>query len=294
MNPAEPLEAATAPLFVPATRPERFVKALNSGAELVIVDLEDAVAFSEKDAAREILRERIPELAGQGPLGVRVNSARSEHLRRDVEVIGDIAESLSFVVLPDVQRADDVLLLQDLLRSAGGEAAAGIPLLALIESSAGILHAPEIARLVGVRRLALGAADLSEEWEIEPSEEEREFDIARQQLVIASRAAGLNGPLDSPHMNVGDAAGLSRRTAAVAGLGVRGKLCIHPDQVAEVQSAFVVSAAEYGRLKRLIESFEQAESRGDASVRLPDGDFVDYPVYRRAVKKVLAYERVHH
>lgn len=291
------LEAVVAPLFVPATRPERFAKALTSGADAVIIDLEDAVASAEKGTARQILREQVPGLGGaDAPLGVRVNGAATEHLTEDAALVAALADDLDFLVLPEVQGPQDVGRLQELLgastheRTAEPRAVETLPLLALVESSAGLLNAPAVAQLPAVRRLALGAADLSEEWEIEPSPEEREFDVARQHLVIASRAAGLNGPIDSPHMNVRDAGGLSRRTAAAAGLGVKGKLCIHPSQVAAVQEAFLVSAEEHQRLQELIRVFEQAESAGDSSVRMPDGGFVDYPVYRRAVKQVAAYE----
>lgn len=304
------LDAVVSPLFVPATRPERFAKALASGADAVIIDLEDAVASSEKANARQVLREHVPGLRAEVPLGLRTNAANTEHLAEDVALASALALHLDFLVLPEVQGPDDVRRLGELLAAqeesrdqlegsaASAEpavrtrgAAVALPLLALIESSAGLLAAPAVAQLPAVRRLALGAADLSEEWEVEPSFEEREFDVARQHLVIASRAAGLNGPIDSPHMNVRDAEGLSVRVAAAAGLGVRGKLCLHPSQVATVQEAYVVSAGEYARLKELMETFEQAEAAGNSSVRLPHGGFVDYPVYRRAAKQVATYEK---
>ena len=304
------LDAVVSPLFVPATRPERFTKALTSGADAVIIDLEDAVAASEKGNARRILREHVPGLEARVPLGLRTNAANTAHLADDAALAAELVPHLDFLVLPEVQGPEDVRRLEELMAAAGDsawelsdstEGASGgsspqgagvvLPLLALIESSAGLLTAPAVAQLPAVRRLALGAADLSEEWEVEPSAEEREFDVARQHLVIASRAAGLNGPIDSPHMNVRDAEGLGERVAAAAGLGVRGKLCLHPDQVATVQEAFLVSAEEYARLRDLMAAFEQAEAAGSSSVRLPDGGFVDYPVYRRAAKQVAAYEK---
>lgn len=305
------LDAVVSPLFVPATRPERFAKALNSGADAVIIDLEDAVALSEKSSARRILREQVPKLEARTPLGLRTNAANTEHLGEDAALAAELAPHLDFLVLPEVQGTGDVRQLEELLAVAAkssGEPAddmaenmeadspargAGVvlPLLALIESSAGLLAAPAVAQLPVVRRLALGAADLSEEWEVEPSLEEREFDVARQHLVIASRAAGLNGPIDSPHMNVRDADGLRRRVAAAAGLGVKGKLCIHPGQVLMVQEAFLISAEEHARLRELMDAFEQAEAVGNSSVRLSGGGFVDYPVYRRAAKQVATYER---
>lgn len=305
------LDAVVSPLFVPATRPERFAKALNSGADAVIIDLEDAVALSEKSSARRILREQVPKLEARTPLGLRTNAANTEHLGEDAALAAELAPHLDFLVLPEVQGTGDVRRLEELLAVAAkssGEPAddvaenmeadspargAGVvlPLLALIESSAGLLAAPAVAQLPVVRRLALGAADLSEEWEVEPSLEEREFDVARQHLVIASRAAGLNGPIDSPHMNVRDTEGLRRRVAAAAGLGVKGKLCIHPGQVSMVQEAFLISTEEHARLRELMDTFEQAEAVGNSSVRLPGGGFVDYPVYRRAAKQVAAYER---
>lgn len=290
------LELLRAPLFVPATRPERFSKALASGADAVIIDLEDAVAHSEKDAARQVLREALPGLADRGrPVGVRINAASSEHLGADVELLGEVAEHLDFLVLPEVSGVHDLEALGGTRdpAAAPSNASSQLPVLALIESSRGLLEAAAIAAAPRVRRLALGAADLAEDWRIEPSVEEAEFDHARQHLVIASRAAGLAGPLDTPHMNVNDDDGLARRTRAVAQLGMQGKLCIHPGQVQTVLSGWVVSVQQHDQLRELVEVFEQAERSGNSSVRLDDGSFVDYPVYRRALRQIQAFEEHH-
>lgn len=288
------LESIITALFVPAMQPDRFEKALSSGADAVIIDLEDAVASATKSAAREILRERLPYLDRRVPLGVRTNAMATAHVGLDVALVADVIGSLDFLVLPEVQGPGEVHEFLTMLRSVSSpEAVEPLSILALIESSAGLLNAPAIASVPEVRRLALGAADLAEEWDVAPSAEGREFDFALQQLVVASRASELNGPIDSPHMNVQDHAGLSRRAASAAGLGVKGKLCIHPAQVDPAAAAFVVSEHEYLRLQEVIEVFVRAEATGDSSVRLRDGSFVDYPVYRRAFRQVAAYEKVH-
>lgn len=288
-------DAFQAPLFVPGSRPERFTKALSSGADGVIIDLEDAVAAAEKQNARTALLRTVPGLrVEQGrddvvpPLGVRVNGPETDHLARDVAMIADLVNHLDFVVLPQVRAAEDIDTLSKHLLGI-----TELPVIALIESSRGLLNAADIAQSPGVRRLALGAADLSEEWEVQPSASEAEFDHARQMLVIASRAAGLNGPLDSPHMNVQDVEGLQMRMRASAQLGMTGKLCLHPRQVPAVRESLVVTAREYERLCGLISDFEASESAGEASIRLADGSFVDYPVYRRALAQVRAYHEVH-
>lgn len=284
------IDKITAPLFVPATRPERFEKACQSGTDAIIIDLEDAVAASEKQAARETLRRELPTLvSGSVLVGVRTNSTATEYFPDDAALLADLTEFVDYIVLPEVHGTNDLKFLQQRLNLSDDP----LPVLALIESSTGLINAPSIAEFPTVRRLALGAADLSNEWEVEPSPSGAEFDHARQQLVISSRAAGLNGPLDTPHMNVRDTGGLAARMEPVMQLGMKGKLCIHPSQVDTVRQAFLVSPEEYSRLTELMRVFKEAESAGNASIQLEDGSFIDYPVYWRALKHVEAYEQFH-
>ncbi|GFZ92893.1 HpcH/HpaI aldolase/citrate lyase family protein [Nesterenkonia alkaliphila] len=284
------LDQLTAPLFVPATRPDRISKACVSGADAIIIDLEDAVAKSEKATARNLLRQQLPSIhTGAVPVGLRINSVAAEHFPADAELAAELQDLLDFVVLPEVQGPDCLQSLDDKLGTPPDK----LPILALIESSRGLINAAEIAEHPTVRRLALGAADLSNEWEIEPTPGAVEFDYPRQKLVIASRAAGLNGPLDTPHMNVRDREGLAQRMPAIVRNGMKGKLCIHPDQVATVRRAFLPTDQEYSRLCTLIDAFEKAEAEGVASIRLIDGSFIDYPVYQRAKKHIASYDAFH-
>ena len=293
------IDRIAAPLYVPATSPERFPKAINSCADAVIIDLEDAVAASMKDSAREVLRRELPVLmAAQGNLpgnktavGIRINSAATDLMDEDVRLLASIRQYLDFVVLPEVQSADDLVKLRDLLEPS--EIPSPLPVVALIESSLGLLNAAAIAEFPSVRRLGLGAADLSKEWEVEPSPEETEFDFARQMLVVASRAARLVGPLDNPHMNVQDTEGLTRRVYAIAGLGMKGKQCIHPKQTETVLRTFLISTEEHARLTSIVKAFEEAEKRGVSSIQMHGGDFVDYPVYYRAKKQIAIYDEKH-
>jgi citrate lyase subunit beta / citryl-CoA lyase len=282
------IDETTTLLFVPADRPDRFEKACRSGADAIIIDLEDALAASQKDAARATLRRELPTLDSQKVLvGVRVNSAATTYLPQDAALLAELADHVDFVVLPEVQGTEDLQFFEKHLN--GGKD--NLPVLALIESSRGLINALEIAEYPAVRRLALGAADLSHEWQIEPTGAGEEFDHARQHLVIASRAAGLNGPIDTPHMNVQDRDGLAARMEPVVQLGMKGKLCIHPSQVDTIQKGFLVTDEEYYRLKELINIFEEAEGKGNASIKLEDGSFIDYPVYRRALRHVASYEQ---
>ena len=284
------IDEITTPLFVPANRPERFEKACQSGADAIIIDLEDAVAGSEKQAAREALRRELPTLvSGSVLVGVRTNSTATEYFPDDTALLAELIECVDYMVLPEVHSTADLEILQQHLNLSDDP----LPVVALIESSRGLINAANIAEFPTVRRLALGAADLSNEWEIEPSPSGTEFDYARQQLVIASRAAELNGPLDTPHMNVRDTQGLALRMESVTQLGLKGKQCIHPNQVDTVRQAFLVSSEEYSRLTELVRVFKKAEGRGNASIQLEDGSFIDYPVYWRALKHVEAYEQFH-
>lgn len=268
--------AAVSYLFVPASRPERFEKALSSDADAVIVDLEDAVAVAEKDAALEHLRAAL----GAGlsrPVHVRINAADSAWFERDVAFLAGLADAeraqLAGVLVP---KAEDAATIARVHEAAGP----GIPLVALIESAAGVVRVREIAGAPGLARFGVGAADLSFDLDVEIVSST--VDAVYAQLVIESRLAGLAGPVASPPFEIRDLDVVAREAVRLRGLGATAQLCIHPAQVAPIHAGFLPSAERVEWARRVVAA--AAETDGAAQV---DGQMVDKPVRERA-ERILA------
>lgn len=264
-----------APLFVPADRPERFAKAAASDADAVILDLEDAVAAGAKDQARAHLSEDFtglpasPRLPVPVRIWVRINAYGTPWHAADVAAVARLAPAA--VVLP---KAEDAATC-----SAVAEAT-GIPVIALIESARGLAHARAIAAAKGVRRLAFGSIDFCADLGCAHLREA--LLPARVELVLASRLAGIAAPLDGVTVQLDDPAPSHEDAAYARALGMTGKLCIHPKQIAQVLRAFAPSAEDIDWARRVIISGEGAVS--------VDGAMVDEPVRIRA-RAILAEAR---
>jgi citrate lyase subunit beta / citryl-CoA lyase len=281
------MPALRAVLFVPGDRPDRIPRAAASGADCAIIDLEDAVALSAKERARAGAVSGISAVPRTGcPLGVRVNALATGLLPDDVAALGSVWPLLSFIVLPMVPDPVTVRTVAGILADADEQAGAGAPgprLIPLVETAQGVLAAAAIASAhPRVHTLAFGPADLSCELGVTPTAEGTELLHARSQLVLAAAAAGREAPLDGPWLDISDLDGLRRSAAAARDLGFSGKQVIHPAQVAAVLEAFSVSDDELAWASAVDAAFTAAQARGVASIKLPDGTFVDYPVACRA------------
>ncbi len=273
-------------LFVPATRPDRVDKALKTGADGVIMDLEDAVAHALKAEARATAQKTIAEHA-QRRLMVRVNALGSGHNRKDLEAV--VQPSLCSIMLPKVESAEH---LQEVHRRlVDRERARGMPpgsigVLALIESARGVQEvfrifsealAPERACLA-----AFGAADYSLDVGINLSRDGAELHYPRSRIAVACRAAGKEPPIDTPFMiDLKDIDALRADALRAKQLGFQGKLCIHPSQVGPCNEIFSPTAAEIEHARRVVAAFEKSESEGIGALQL-DGKFIDYPVVERS------------
>jgi citrate lyase subunit beta/citryl-CoA lyase len=277
LNGAVTTASAVTALFVPGDRPERFSKAAASGADVVIIDLEDAVAEDSKSKA---LAAAVAALTPNGEHGtaavralVRTNPAGSATHDEEIHTLLSLAalpgHGLLGVVVP---KAEDVSLLHALARTLPHELA----FVPLIESALGAVHALEIASIDAVTRLAFGAIDFA--LDIDADGGDRFLDHARAQLVLVSRAAGVAAPLDSPSVEIKDVAMLVESARTARNFGFGGKLCIHPAQLAPVAGAFTPTEAEI----RWAESVVGAEG---AAAQIA-GQMVDRPVIERA-KKIL-------
>ena len=267
------LEAARTFLFVPADRPERFAKAAASGADIVILDLEDAVAPEHKELAR---RHAATALASGIASGVRINGVESFWFDDDCAAI---AATACVVVLPKSQSQRDIRAL---------DAALARPpvVLALVETAAGILAALEIAQCLPVVRLALGSLDLAAELGVAPTNRVA-LASARSQLVLASSAARIAPPVDGVTESIDDEAELADDIAYARGLGFTGKLCIHPRQVAPTSRLFDPTRGEVEWAEAVVGA---ALGAGAAGVVVIDGRMVDRPVVERA-KRILSRRR---
>lgn len=275
-------------LFAPGDHERRVAKVFEVGADAAILDLEDAVANARKVAARPLVRAAMQRPHTSRGY-VRVNGAHTEYCFGDLMEV--IRAGLDGIVLPMVESAQQVQTVDWVITQVereNGLPAGGVDLIPLIETAAGLRAIDEIARAVPrVRRLAFGAGDFTLDLNVRWTAEESELYAARTTIVIASRAAGLEPPIDSVWPHLQDPEGFKRSSALAAGLGFQGKLCIHPSQVPVVNELFAPTPAEVAQARRIVEAFDEAEKKGLAAIQV-DGQFVDYPVVYRA-RRVLDF-----
>lgn len=262
--------AARSWLFVPATRPERFAKAAASGADLVVVDLEDAVPPEKKADARAAATDW---LAHGGEAAVRVNPADSEQHANDVAALAGL-RGVRAVMLPMTASAAAIARMHDRL----GPDVALVP---QIETALGLVRVVDLAGAPGVVRLAFGHIDFA--FDIDASPEPEAMAWARSSLVVASRAAGLAAPVDSITADLDDEEATRGDAVRARSLGFTGKLCVHPRQVAAVNEAMTPTAEEIAGAERVL----AADTGGAVRV---DGQMVDAPVVARA-RRIMARAR---
>jgi citrate lyase subunit beta / citryl-CoA lyase len=272
------LDEVTAWLYAPASRPELFAKA-RAAADGVVVDLEDAVLPSERAGARANLSrvEHSPET----PVVVRVNPVGSDDFLLDVEAVTPLVRAGAV----EAVRVTKVTTLADV--DAAAEAVADWPverpLICQLESARGVREAFAIAEHPAVAGIMLGEADLRADLGLPrgaagiPG-----LTLARQTVVLASRAAGLPAPVASAFTQLDDAEGLRADTAALRDLGFHGRSCLHPRQVGVVREVFAPTADDVAWATAVVAAAEDAGRRGRGATTLDDGSFVDPAVERRA------------
>ncbi|MFD9501652.1 HpcH/HpaI aldolase/citrate lyase family protein [Streptomyces sp. NPDC060035] len=262
-------------LYVPGDRPEVVRKALGSGAHVVIVDLEDAVAPDRKEYARaattELLSDPVTADSSAVPVHVRV------HGEDDVTALAGLP-GLSGMRLPKITHAASVHHVAAL--------APGVPLYPLLESALAIEHAYSIASAHHeVRGVALGEADLRADLGVR---DDAGLDWPRSRLVVAARAAGLDPPVMSVFPDVKDMSGLRSSCAHGRGLGLLGRAAIHPRQLSVIERAFRPTTQEVEAAEQIVEA-----SRTQAgALALPDGRFVDAAVVATAQRTLALAGRV--
>jgi len=251
-------------LFVPATRTDRVAKAQAARPDAVILDLEDAVPISDKAVARDAASR---DLRGAAGVFVRVNGPETEWFEEDLKLCAAIGAG--GVVVP---KAED----PEHLRHATQRLPAGVPVLPLIETARGFANLAALCAVPWVQRLVFGSIDFQVDLGITGEGEELLY--FRSELVLASRLAGLQPPVDGVTVEINDTRVVRNDALRAKRLGFGGKLCIHPKQVAPVNECFYPSAEEIAWAKRVVEA-AAAASGGAVSV---DGKMVDRPVILRA------------
>lgn len=261
-------------LYVPGDRPDRVAKALAAGADVVIVDLEDAVAPSSKDLARNALGEALTGRDAGGPaVQVRVNAAGSPWQDDDLAAVAALDGEVG-VRVPKVESAAQVA---DIASRVPGR-----PLHALIESAMGVERAFEIAS-AGVASIALGEADLRSQLGL-PRGAAGEPGLAwtRSRMVNAAAAAALPAPQMSAYTDVRDLDGLAASCAGGRALGFLGRTAIHPAQLPVIRAAFTPSPEEVARAREIVERVGSAAADGSGTVVLADGTFLDVAMLAQA------------
>ena len=280
-------------LFAPGNRPRFLEKVGHAGADAVILDLEDAVPIAEKEATRPAVRAAVSAIT-TCPVYVRINplvaATGFSQAIGEADLQAVVCADLGGVILPKAETADDVqradAILRDLERQQG-LTEGGIDLIPIIETALGLHHAFDIAAAgTRVKRLAFGAGDFTRDIGVSWSRREIESQHARGALVIASRAAGIEPPLDSVWVRLPDQRGLERSAKLVKQMGFQGKMAIHPSQVEPINAIFSPTADEVAFARRVVEAFQLAEADGLAAIQL-DGQFIDYPIVE-AAERLLA------
>jgi citrate lyase subunit beta/citryl-CoA lyase len=254
-------------LFAPGHNAKLLSKVFDAGADAVMLDLEDAVPPEAKATARTMVADALAE----HPAWVRVNAARTELCEADLKAVADRAYGIR---IPKTESPEDVAWVT--------ERAPGKPIICAIESARGVLAAQEIAAAPGVRHLAMGGVDLQRD--LHAGNGNLHTLYVRSHLVVVSRAAGLEPPIDSVYPRLDDESGLREQAEFARSLGFFGKSAIHPRQLPILHEVFTPSHEEVAWAREVVRAFDAS---GGAAFQLPDGEFVDLPVAQRA-RRILA------
>ena len=275
-------------MFMPGNNPAMLQNAGIYGADTVIFDLEDAVAISEKDAARHLVHNAIKYLSYPCEIAVRINHIQTPFGLDDLRVV--LPAKPDLIRLPKAESAADIKTIDDIITQAEQEQGfdpGSIRMMAAIETAKGLMNAYEIAtaspRMVA---LAIGGEDFIADLKTTRSKEGWELFVARSQLLLAARAAGL-AAIDSVFTDANDEVTFIAETKMIKQLGFDGKSVINPRQIRLVQEIFTPTQKEIVHAERVLVAYKEALERNSGVIAL-DGKMIDTPIVTRA-ERVLAY-----
>jgi citrate lyase beta subunit len=277
LNPADGL---TTILFVPGSRPERFAKALASGADMVCIDLEDAVASDDKSSARDAALAALASDA-TGRLAIRINGVNTADGLRDILALRELGDLPPLIFVPMVEDAAQVALVRSVLAIEDER------LVPLIETGRGLRGASEIAAAPAVAAVMFGGGDLSSELGV--ALEWEPLAVARAQLIIACAGARVSA-IDVPYVRLDDEAGLREEALRAKTLGFSAKAAIHPSQVPGIADIFRPTEAEADEARRALDAYRSA---GGRAIR-HEGRMLEAPLIRRYQAIVAKWEKQGH
>ena len=279
-------------LFAPGNHARRVEKALTLNSDVIILDLEDAVAISEKVATRGKVVNAL-QVPRNGLGYVRINAYDTDYCFGDLLVV--VTEGIDGIILPKVETVAQLQAIDWVvtkLEQEKGLNVGQIDIIPIIETGQGLLNVDEIsASGTRVKRLSFGAGDYTKDMAMRWTRDESELMHARAKIALASRAAGLEAPIDTVWVHIKETEGCVRSAEMVRNMGYQGKLCIHPDQVDPVNKVFTPTIEEISFAEKVIKAFEEAESKGLASIQV-DGYFVDYPIVDQAKRTLKIIKEV--
>ena len=276
-------------LFLPGNAPNMLINGPSLGADAVILDLEDAVAPSEKDAARLLVRNTIQYMDFHGcEIIVRINAIDSPFWQRDLDEI--LPRKPDLILLPKTSRAQDVLEVDAYMARAEarlGLAPDAVRLMPLIETALGVENAFSIASASGrVAAMLLGAEDLTADLRCKRTREGREIEYARTRLVTAARAANVD-VYDTPFTDVNDDEGIRADAALAKALGFTGKAAVSPRHVEVINQVFSPTEREIDYAYEVMDAIRRAKAQGKGAVALY-GKMIDAPIVARAEQTIAA------
>jgi citrate lyase subunit beta/citryl-CoA lyase len=271
-------------LFVPGNDPDKLRKALASLADVVIICWEDAVAASQKEAARELTRATLANTSAHPRVVLRINSAKTEEYPKDIAALDGLP--VSAIMLAKVSEPGELIHLASL----------GHTIIPLIESALGVENAFQIAKAHPlVERLVLGTMDLMADLWAQWEPDGISFLYSRSRVLNAGRAAGLAGSIDGVYPLIGDLDGLHQEAMTARKMGFVGKLLIHPRQIEVVQKVFTPSPEEIEEARQTIVIFGEAVAAGRSAIRIGDR-MVDPPmiIWAQNILRLAGLEVNHH
>jgi len=253
-------------LFVPGHNAHMLEKALDSEADVVIVDWEDAVPPTKKEEARVVVRETLTKFSSRPRLVLRINGIQTLHYARDLAALEGLP--ITGIMLPKVSTSEEV---QDPARL-------GLPLIPTLESALGVENAFQIAMAHPlVERLALGSMDLIADMGAQWRTDGECIQYPRMRMLMAGRAASLKGSLDGVYPRLGDLEGLRQESITALRMGYEGKLIIHPEQIDIVRDVFTPTPEEVIEARETIDAFDKALAEGKSAIRIGER-FIDPPM----------------
>lgn len=281
-------ELARSLLYVPGDRPDWVDKAVRSGADAVILDLEDGVAPDRKEHARATVAAILAKGA-DAPLWVRIDSS---HHPADIAAVVTQAAPAGLVV----PRAEPALLGEVDEAISAAEAAAGlppgsVPVLALLETAVGLVEILAVASSPRVVRLGLGEADLAGELGLRPDPARTELWPIRSAVVVASAATGIQRPVGPVHATVDDDAGLLETTRLQLRQGFRGRTAIHPRQIGTINEVHTPSLGEVSAARATLDMYAAGLAAGHGAITDPGGRLLDAATVRDAQDVIARAER---